>query len=71
MQMLGKFLIFTGVILVLIGLFLTFTPKIPYLGRLPGDIIIKKENFTFYFPIVTCIIISILLTILLNLFFRR
>ncbi len=69
--MLGKFLIFTGVILVLIGLLLTLTPKIPYLGRLPGDIIIKKENFTFYFPIVTCIIISILLTILLNLFFRR
>jgi len=71
MQMLGRFLILTGIILILIGFFLTFAPKIPYLGRLPGDIIIKRGNFTFYFPLVTCIIISILLTILLNLFFRR
>jgi len=64
----GKLLIFSGVILILIGLFLTVMPHIPLIGRLPGDIIIRKKNFQFYFPIVTCIIISLVLTFLLNLF---
>jgi hypothetical protein len=66
----GKLLIFSGVILILIGLFLTVMPHIPLIGRLPGDIIIRKKNFQFYFPIVTCIIISLVLTFLLNLFRR-
>ena len=64
----GKLLILWGVILILIGLFLTVMPHIPLIGRLPGDIIIRKKNFQFYFPIVTCIIISLVLTFLLNLF---
>jgi len=68
---LGKFLILLGVIIICLGIFLTFIPKIPYLGRLPGDIYIKKGNFTFYFPLATSILLSILLTILLNLLFRR
>jgi len=50
------------VILILLGLFFTFGGKIPYLGKLPGDIIIQRENFHFYFPIVTCILISAALT---------
>jgi hypothetical protein len=66
----GKLLILWGVILILIGLFLTVMPHIPLIGRLPGDIIIRKKNFQFYFPIVTCIIISLVLTFLLNLFRR-
>ena len=65
---LGKTLIICGVILVVIGLFLTLGDKIPWIGRLPGDIIIKRERVTFYFPIVTCIIISLLLTLLFSLF---
>ncbi|MEP7146895.1 MAG: DUF2905 domain-containing protein [bacterium] len=61
MQPFGKILIITGIIIFALGLLLTFSDKIPFLGKLPGDIIIKKENFTFYFPIVTSIIISIIL----------
>jgi len=68
---LGKFLIILGTIIICLGVLLTFIPKIPYLGRLPGDIYIKKGNFTFYFPLATSILLSILLTILLNLLFRR
>ena len=71
MGSLGKIPIFAGIALVLLGLFLTFGWKWFPLGRLPGDIALKKENFTFFFPVVTCIVISIILTIILNLFFRR
>jgi hypothetical protein len=65
---LGKMLILMGVFIVLIGVLLLIGEKIPWIGRLPGDIIIKKKNFTFYFPIVTSILISILLTLLFALF---
>jgi len=66
----GKFLILFGVILVVAGFLISVMPNIPWIGRLPGDIIIKRENFQFHFPIVTCIIISLVLTFLLNLFRR-
>ncbi len=65
---LGKVLILFGVFVILIGLFLLLGEKIPWLGRLPGDIIVKRKNFTFYFPIVTSIIISIILTLIFMLF---
>ncbi len=68
---LGKFLILFGVIIIAFGLLLTFIPKIPYLGKLPGDIYIKKGNFTFYFPLATSIILSLFLTIILNLILRK
>ncbi len=68
---LGKLLLLFGVILVIIGLILIFGAKIPYIGRLPGDIYIKKDNFTFYFPLATSIIISIILTLILSLLNRR
>lgn len=68
---LGKFLIILGGIILALGLLLTFTPKIPYLGKLPGDFYIKKGNFTLYFPLATSIIISIILTLILNLLFRK
>jgi hypothetical protein len=58
----GKLLLIFGVILVLLGLFFTFGGKIPYLGRLPGDIIIHRGNSHFYFPLVTCLLISLILT---------
>ena len=67
----GKILVFLGVLLVLVGLLVTFLPKIPYLGKLPGDIRIERKNFVFYFPIVTCIIISIVLTIIFSLFGKK
>jgi hypothetical protein len=65
---LGKILIICGVVLVVIGLILILGDKIPWIGRLPGDIYIKRDKFTFYFPLMTSIIISLLLTLLFFLF---
>jgi hypothetical protein len=64
----GKILIITGTILVLAGVLLLFKDSLPlikYLGRLPGDITIERKNFSFHFPIVTGIIISIILSLIL------
>ncbi len=66
----GKMLVIFGIVLVGLGLILLYGAKIPWLGKLPGDITIKRENFTFYFPLATSIILSIILTILLSLFRR-
>lgn len=65
---LGKMLVVFGLILVIVGLAFMFGDKIPFVGKLPGDIFIKRERFSFYFPITTSIIISIILTILFSLF---
>ena len=65
---LGKVLIVLGAFIAGIGVLLLMGDKIPWIGRLPGDILVKKERFTFYFPIVTCIILSVLLTIIFSLF---
>ena len=67
MAPLGKFLIIFGIIVTAVGVLLVISPKVPWLSRLPGDILIKKKNFTFYFPIATSIILSIILTVLINL----
>jgi Protein of unknown function (DUF2905) len=63
MSDLARILIFLGVLLVVVGLALLLFPKIPGLGRLPGDIVIKREHFTFYFPLGTCILISVILSL--------
>jgi len=68
MPALGKMLIVAGIIFIIMGLAFLFGDKIPFLGRLPGDISIQKERFSFYFPITTCIIISIVLSILFAIF---
>ena len=67
----GKLLIFFGIILILLGLVFTFAGKIPHLGKLPGDIAIHKKGWDIYFPIATSLIISLLLTIILNVFIRN
>jgi hypothetical protein len=67
---LGKILIIFGIAIAGIGILLVLAPKIPWLGKLPGDILVKKDNFHFYFPLTTCIIISIVLTLLFYLFRR-
>ena len=67
----GRLLILAGVLAIVVGVVLLFLPRIPWLGRLPGDIVVQRERVTFYFPIVTSIVVSIVLTILLNIFFRR
>lgn len=71
MNYLGRTLIIMGVLLVVAGVFFTLGGKIPWLGRLPGDIIIQKKNFSFYFPVTTCILISIILSAIFFLFFKR
>jgi DUF2905 family protein len=68
---LGRTLIVTGLAITALGVVVVLTPKLPWLGRLPGDIHIEREHFAFHFPIVTCLIASLLLTILLNIFLRR
>ncbi|AEB10220.1 DUF2905 domain-containing protein [Desulfobacca acetoxidans] len=70
MSGLGKTLILFGLILAGIGLILIIAPKIPWLGKLPGDITIEREKFTLYFPLGTCIVVSIILTLLFSLFRR-
>lgn len=67
----AKLLILIGFFLTFAGLMLLILEKIPFIGKLPGDILIKRKNFTFYFPLVTSILISIILTILLNLLLKR
>jgi len=62
MNDLAKILIISGVLLFTLGIYLLLFGRIPGLGRLPGDIFIKKNNFTFYFPITTCLLISALIT---------
>ena len=66
----GTTLIVFGVLLVALGLFFSFGSKIPWLGRLPGDIYFQKGNFTFYFPLVTCLPLSLIITLVLYLFRR-
>jgi hypothetical protein len=68
MPSLGKSLIIIGLIIAVIGVVLTLAGRIPWLGRLPGDIYVKRENFTFYFPLATSIIISLILSFILWLF---
>ncbi|MBM3150391.1 MAG: DUF2905 domain-containing protein [Chloroflexi bacterium] len=67
MEGMGKILLIVGGIIILIGLLLLFGQHIPFFGKLPGDIIIKKEGFSFYFPIVTFLILSVVLTFIINL----
>ncbi|MFH0846911.1 MAG: DUF2905 domain-containing protein [Chloroflexota bacterium] len=66
----GKLLIIFGVILILVGLWLTFGARIPLLGKLPGDFTFGKGNFRFYFPLATSILLSLLLTLIFSIFSR-
>ena len=64
----GRILIIFGIILIVVGFLLNSGMRIPHLGKLPGDICIKKDNFTFYFPAATCIVLSIILTLIFRIF---
>jgi uncharacterized membrane protein YidH (DUF202 family) len=67
---LGRFLIIAGVVIVILGILLWSGVGVGWLGRLPGDIRIERGNSAFYFPIVTCIVISIVLSLIFSLFRR-
>ncbi|GAC1483358.1 MAG: DUF2905 domain-containing protein [Candidatus Dormibacteria bacterium] len=66
----GKLLILVGGLILVLGLFLSVGGRIPFLGRLPGDISFSRGNTHVYFPLATGIVVSVILTIVLNLFFR-
>ena len=66
----GRLFIIVGVVLVILGIILSYSSFFSFLklGRLPGDIEIKRESFSFYFPIATCILLSVILTLIVYLF---
>ncbi len=71
MSSLGKSLIVLGLVIAAVGVLFNFAGKLPWLGRLPGDIYIKRENFTFYFPLATSILISVILSLIFWLIGRK
>jgi uncharacterized membrane protein YkgB len=71
MEQIGRMLVVLGVLVVVVGALVLLAGRIPWLGRLPGDFVLRRGPVTVYFPLVTSIVVSIVLTILLNLFWRR
>jgi len=67
---LGRALVVAGLLLALVGIGIMLVGKVPGLGRLPGDIVVRRGSFTFYFPLVTCLVVSLLLTLLFSLLRR-
>lgn len=70
LKTLGNILIVGGALAIVLGIILKLSGKFKWLGKLPGDIIIHKGNFTFYFPLVTCLLISLILSLLLFIIFK-
>jgi hypothetical protein len=73
-QSLGRYLIILGITIAVIGAAVTFFPKMNFFGKLPGDIIIKRDNYTLQFPIVTCILLSVGFSFifwLINIFLKK
>ena len=71
LQQFGKFIFLSGIIIAGIGLIVMFIDKIPFFGKLPGDFTIKRDNFTFYFPLATSILISIIASLIFYFLSRR
>jgi hypothetical protein len=71
MQELGRLLIGVGCLAVVLGVALLLAARVPWLGRLPGDFVVRRGPLTFYFPLLTCVVLSVVLTVVLNLFWRR
>ena len=66
----GKIITIVGIILVVLGLIFVLGDRIPFLGKLPGDILIKKGSISFYFPVITFLLVSVILTIIINFILR-
>ncbi len=71
LQLLAKALIFLGVGLVILGVILILINKVPFAGRLPGDIIIQRKNFAFYFPLATCLVLSLIISVIFYFWGKR
>ena len=67
----GKILIAFGLLIVLAGVVLVLVGRVPWIGRLPGDIHVQRGNFTFYFPLATSLLVSVVLTLIVYLLGRR
>jgi hypothetical protein len=70
-QDLGRLLLVIGVVVAAAGVVLLVAGRLPWLGRLPGDIVVRRGPLTFYFPLATSVLVSIVLTVLLSIFWRR
>jgi hypothetical protein len=70
-ESLGRMLIYIGIIIVVVGGFFLLMAKLPWFGRLPGDIVYRREGLTIYVPLATMILVSLVLTLLLNLVWRK
>lgn len=71
MNELAKTLVFFGIMLIIAGILLSIFGKVPGLGKLPGDIYLRKGSFTFYFPLTTCLLLSLMLTLVLTIFGKK
>ncbi|MGH7893605.1 MAG: DUF2905 domain-containing protein [Candidatus Binatia bacterium] len=71
MSDLGRTLVLTGLALVVVGLACMLGPRLPWLGRLPGDIHVERGDFSFHFPLVTCLVVSAVLSLIASIFLRR
>ena len=67
----GRIIILAGLAFVIVGVVIILMAKVPGMPKLPGDILIKKENFTFYFPLTTCILLSIIFSLIMFFFNRK
>ena len=71
MQDLGRSIVVLGLVIAAVGGLLMLLPRMPWLGHLPGDMHIEQPGFSVHFPLVTCLVVSAIATIIVNLFFRR
>ena len=69
--LIGRYLIIVGFLIIIAGVIIMFFTRIPYIGRLPGDIYIRRDKFTFYFPLATSIIVSVILSLIFYLIGRK
>ena len=67
---LGRILIVFGIVLVVLGAVFLVAPRVPFLGRLPGDFVLRRDHATIYIPLATCLVLSLVISILLNIFWR-
>lgn len=67
----GRMVLMLGLLVAAVGVFMVLAGRVPFLGRLPGDVAVQRGNWSFYFPIATSILISLVLTVVLNVFMRR
>ena len=71
MSSLGRMLLVFGLLIAAVGVLALLVGRVPFLGRLPGDIAVQRDGWSFYFPLATCILLSLVLTVVLSLFARR